>query len=83
LLTQGVVNLVLEWNVRMHFAKPDRRRVHFHIQRIGDRQIAATARPADFVFPPKKQCRVSLSRYSLAVFRTYRNRIFAIIPLSS
>jgi hypothetical protein len=33
LLTQGVVNLVLEWNVRMHFAKPDRRRVQFHIQR--------------------------------------------------
>jgi hypothetical protein len=33
LLTQGVVNLVLEWNVRMHFAKPDRGRIHFHIQR--------------------------------------------------
>jgi hypothetical protein len=33
LLTQGVVHLVLEWNVRMHLAKPDRRRVHFHIRR--------------------------------------------------
>jgi hypothetical protein len=33
LLTQGVVNLVLEWNVRMHLAKPNRGRVHFHIQR--------------------------------------------------
>jgi hypothetical protein len=45
------VNLVLKFDIRANFARVTRRRVHFHIYDMGDRQLGATARQADFVMP--------------------------------
>jgi hypothetical protein len=49
LLAQGVMNLVLELNVRANFAGAARRRVQFHDPTILMINTRGTARPADFV----------------------------------
>jgi hypothetical protein len=51
LLAQGVMNLVLELDVRTNFAGAARRRVQFHDPTILMIDSRGTARPADFTLP--------------------------------
>jgi hypothetical protein len=51
LFSQGVVNLVLELDVRANFARAARRRFIFISDDMGDRQLVATERQADFATP--------------------------------